>query len=85
MTFDSSKSTKSEILKRIALAGYDNELYAAPDDVYSALPNCCQYERKAKIAIVNDDMTKDSVIVNADKNPKENIGIADNNKNKILK
>ncbi len=85
LTFDSSKSTKSEILKRIALAGYDNELYAAPDDVYSALPNCCQYERKAKIAIVNDDMTKDSVIVNADKNLIDSIAIADKNiKNKEM-
>lgn len=46
ITFDKEKTNKEEILKRIALAGYDNESYLAPEEVYAALPGCCQYERK---------------------------------------
>ena len=33
LTYDSEKTTRSEILKRIALAGYDNDEFLAPDDV----------------------------------------------------
>ncbi len=45
LNYDSTKTNQDEILKRIALAGYDNELFRAPDDIYSSLPGCCQYER----------------------------------------
>jgi len=45
ITYDSTKTTQDEILKRIALAGYDSDAYLAPDDVYNNLPGCCQYER----------------------------------------
>ena len=45
LTYDKSETNKDDILKRIALAGYDNESYRAPDDAYSALPSCCQYIR----------------------------------------
>lgn len=48
LTFDTSKTSKDEILKRIALAGYDSEQFLAPNDVYSKLPECCQYERLIK-------------------------------------
>ena len=46
ITYDSRKTTLNEILKRIADAGYDNDLYRAPDAVYNKLHMCCQYERK---------------------------------------
>ncbi|HET8962608.1 MAG TPA: mercury transporter, partial [Chitinophagales bacterium] len=46
LTFNSKATTEDEILKRIALAGYDNEKYLAPDDAYAKLPECCKYERK---------------------------------------
>lgn len=46
ITFDNEKTNKDEILKRIALAGYDNASYLAPEEVYTALPGCCQYDRK---------------------------------------
>ena len=49
ITYDSIKTNQDEILKRIALAGYDNDKFLAPDNVYSELPECCQYERKSKI------------------------------------
>jgi copper chaperone CopZ len=48
ITYDAKKTNQDEILKRIALSGYDGEKFLAPDDVYAKLPECCQYERKAK-------------------------------------
>lgn len=48
LTYDSTKTNQDEILKRIALAGYDSDQFLAPDNVYSALPQCCQYERVNK-------------------------------------
>jgi copper chaperone CopZ len=48
LTYDSSKQTDDDILKRIALAGYDNEKFLAPDEAYSKLPECCKYERSLK-------------------------------------
>lgn len=49
--YDSLKTSEEEILKRIALAGYDSDIFLAPDDTYSSLPSCCQYERAEQIAI----------------------------------
>lgn len=46
--YNSQKTNTDEILKRIALAGYDNALYLAPDEAYAKLPACCQYERSLK-------------------------------------
>ena len=51
LTYDSTKTSQDEILKRIALAGYDSDKFLAPDDVYDALHGCCQYEREAKVAV----------------------------------
>ncbi|MCF6132763.1 DUF3347 domain-containing protein [Flavobacterium wongokense] len=48
LTYDSKKTNQDEILKRIALAGYDSDKFLAPDDVYSNLHGCCQYDRVAK-------------------------------------
>lgn len=48
LTFDSTQTNPEEILKRVGLAGYDNELFYAPDDTYSKLPSCCQYDRRPK-------------------------------------
>jgi hypothetical protein len=50
ITFDSTRTAMDAVLKRIALAGYDNERYLAPDAAYAALPGCCQYERSLKPA-----------------------------------
>lgn len=51
LTYDPSKTSQDEILKRIALVGYDSEKFLAPDATYDALHGCCQYERVAKIAM----------------------------------
>ena len=57
LTYDSTKTTQDEILKRIALAGYDSDKFLAPDDVYEKLHGCCQYEREAKVAVTSDAKT----------------------------
>ena len=62
LTFDSKKTNRDEILKRIALAGYDSDSFLAPLDTYSQLPSCCQYERKAKLK-----ETKESVVATVSK------------------
>tara|TARA_R110000868_G_scaffold273926_1_gene533169 strand:- start:3491 stop:4357 length:867 start_codon:yes stop_codon:yes gene_type:complete len=49
ITYDSARTNPDEILKRIALAGYDSEKFLAPTDAYNKLPGCCQYEREAKV------------------------------------
>ena len=48
ISYDSLKTSKEEILKHIALVGYDSDIFLAPDDTYSSLPGCCQYERAKK-------------------------------------
>lgn len=55
LTYDSKQTSQDEILKRIALAGYDSEKFLAPDDAYAKLPGCCQYGRETKVATKNED------------------------------
>jgi copper chaperone CopZ len=54
LSYDPEKTNRSEILKRIALAGYDSDEYLAPDATYAALPACCHYERLSKVSAVAD-------------------------------
>ena len=46
VSFDDKKITLDQIQKKVAAAGYDTEKYKGDDNAYSALPECCQYERK---------------------------------------
>lgn len=48
ITYDAKKTNKSDILKRISLVGYDNEMFTAPDEAYNNLHGCCQYDRVSK-------------------------------------
>ena len=57
LTYDSTKTSQDEILKRIALAGYDSEKFLAPDAAYESLAGCCKYEREAKVAVTADGKT----------------------------
>jgi copper chaperone CopZ len=66
ITYDSMKTNQDEILKRIALAGYDSDKFLAPDDVYSKLHGCCQYERVTKTAIVKTEVVEDHSSHNQD-------------------
>ena len=59
LLYDSLKTSKEEILKRIALAGYDSDAFLAPDDTYSNLMDCCQYERANKTTLQRDDFNRD--------------------------
>jgi hypothetical protein len=52
ITYDSLNTSISGILKRLALAGYDNEMFMAPDDTYAQLPECCQYVRTKKEVVL---------------------------------
>ncbi len=45
LIYNTERTNRDRILKRIALSGFDNELYYAPDEAYAALPKCCRYER----------------------------------------
>ena len=56
IAYDSLKTTSGEILKRIALSGYDNQLFMSPEDTYNNLPNCCQYERAKKEVSTTEPM-----------------------------
>lgn len=44
-TFDPAKTSADAIQKAVALAGYDNVGYKAPDAVYNDLHGCCKYDR----------------------------------------
>ena len=59
LTYDASKTNQEEILKRIALAGYDSDQFLAPDDVYDKLPGCCQYNRVKKSKMAKSEVMED--------------------------
>lgn len=73
LVYDSKRTTKDAILKRIALAGFDNEMYYAPDDMYTALPSCCQYMREKK-PLASEQKIMD---YNHDKLPEYNFQMGD--------
>lgn len=58
ITYDNKKTNSESVLKQIALAGYDNQSFLAPDAAYNQLPDCCKYERDQKHSTIN---TKASV------------------------
>lgn len=66
LIYDTSKTTQEEILKRIALAGYDSDQFLAPNDVYAQLPGCCQYERVKKTGISEKEVKADHSMHNHD-------------------
>lgn len=59
LTYDSVKTNQDEILRRIALAGYDSEHFFAPDNAYEKLPGCCRYDR-AKVSDNNNHEMEDN-------------------------
>ena len=66
LTYDENKTNQDEILKRIALVGYDSEKFLAPTDAYSKLPGCCQYDREAKVPIKVDAVSGETKLVMKD-------------------
>ncbi|MDN3677671.1 DUF3347 domain-containing protein [Flavobacterium paronense] len=73
LTYDENKTNQDEILKRIALVGYDSDKFLAPADVYSKLPGCCQYDREAKVPVKTpikvDAISRETVLVEDNHNP----------------
>lgn len=73
LTYDESKTNQDEILKRIALVGYDSDKFLAPADVYSKLPGCCQYDREAKVPVKTpikvDAISGETILVEDNHNP----------------
>lgn len=57
ITYDSKKTNTDQILKRIALAGYDNSSFLAPQPAYNKLPECCKYVRELKKTEPKSEMT----------------------------
>ena len=49
ITFDATKTSKDDILKKIAFVGYDSDLFKATEATYNKLPGCCQYDRPKTI------------------------------------
>lgn len=45
LDFDEEKTSLDKIMRRVAEAGYDNELYTADDNTYQELASCCYYDR----------------------------------------
>jgi hypothetical protein len=70
LTFDSTKINQDEILKNIALAGYDNEHYIAPDNSYNDLDGCCRYRKiissqSPTLKVERYDTQHDSLVENS--------------------
>jgi hypothetical protein len=47
LTYSKGKTEATEILRQVAYAGYDNQMYLAPESAYARLKECCRY-RKAE-------------------------------------
>lgn len=71
INYDDKKTNQDEILKRIALAGYDSEKFLAPDDVYAKLPGCCQYNRELKPVAKSNDASMEMKSEHANHNHNE--------------
>lgn len=54
ISFNNKKTNLSAVLKNIALAGYDNQEFLAPDAAYNKLPDCCKYKRVKKTVPANE-------------------------------
>ncbi len=54
VSFNESKADSKKIQKAVAKAGHDTKLEKAPDAVYAALPQCCQYKRASKKPCCDD-------------------------------
>ena len=64
VSYKANKTDIQKIQASIAAAGYDTQDFTAPDEVYSKLHGCCQYDRKAKTSVaaqqpVKEDCCKD--------------------------
>ena len=61
ITYDSIKTNIDAVLKNIALAGYDNQNFLAPDEAYNKLQSCCKYTREEKHLAIVTQPVKDII------------------------
>jgi len=66
ITYDSKKTTLDAILKNVALAGYDNQSFLAPDAAYDKLQGCCKYDRESKQAAMVTEPARDKTMTTQD-------------------
>lgn len=52
LSFDPGETSLKQIMKAVAEAGHDNELYTTEDKIYNALPDCCLYDRATDWAVI---------------------------------
>lgn len=62
ITYDSIKTNADAVLKSIALSGYDNASFLAPDEVYNNLHGCCKYDREGKTPVAGNHSTHENAI-----------------------
>ncbi|ANH83946.1 hypothetical protein A8C56_14105 [Niabella ginsenosidivorans] len=61
LTYNAKATTKEAVLKRVALAGFDNEVYNAPLSAYRMLTSECYYKGAPQTTDINTtDSTKDA-------------------------
>lgn len=72
ITYDNKKTTADAVLKSIALSGYDNTSFLAPDEAYNKLHSCCKYERESKTAVVTNDIATGNKMQNHTGHGQEN-------------
>jgi copper chaperone CopZ len=58
ISYDTMQTNQDEILKRVALSGYDSDTFLAPTAVYVSLSGCCQYDRVAKTPVKEEMQEK---------------------------
>lgn len=75
LKYDTTRTNREEILKRIALIGYDNEDFLAPSDTYKSLPECCQYKREVKVDTKTISSNKKEIKTSHSHNQKNDIPI----------
>jgi mercuric ion binding protein len=46
VAYDTLKTSKEALSKKLAAAGHDTEKFKATDEAYNKLPECCHYERQ---------------------------------------
>ncbi|HAR74516.1 MAG TPA: mercury transporter [Flavobacteriaceae bacterium] len=56
ISYNKVKTNSNEILKNIAIAGFDNAEYMAPDEAYAKLGKDCQYTRDKKMTMNHQEM-----------------------------
>jgi hypothetical protein len=80
LTYSKGKTEAKEILRQVAYAGYDNQMYLAPESAYARLKECCRY-RKVEDKIAPGPTRMDEKLVATDHNQHEYEGQAKDHAN----